>query len=87
MHIFENPFYYIDYVFAQITAFRFLLLSLDDYDKAFEKYNELISYGSDYGYLELLEKVGLPSPLDEENLKEIGDKIYNMLLDSLKKCD
>ncbi len=87
MHIFENPFYYIDYVFAEITAFRFLLLSLEDYDKAFEKYNELISYGSDYGYLELLEKVGLPSPLDEENLKEIADKIFNMLINQLKKCD
>ena len=86
MHIFESPFYYIDYVFAQITAFRFLLLSLDDYDKAFEKYNELISYGSDYGYLELLEKVGLPSPLDEENLKDLAERIYNLLIEGLKKC-
>ncbi len=86
MHIFESPFYYIDYVFAQITAFRFLLLSLEDYDGAFEKYNKLISYGSDYGYLELLQKVGLPSPLDEDNLKEIGDKILEILKQQLKNA-
>ena len=87
MHIFENPFYYIDYVFAQITAFNFLLLSQKDYDEAFKKYNEFISYGSDVGYLELLSKVDMPSPLDENNVKNLAYKIYTMLESLLEKCE
>ncbi len=87
MHIFESPFYYIDYVFAEITALNILLLSLEDYDKAFKVYNEFISYGADYGYLEILEKVGLPSPLDEDNLKNLSNKLFELLKEQLTKCE
>ena len=72
MHIFENPFYYIDYVLAQITALSFLKLSIENYSLAFEKYNEFISLGADVDYLTALKKVGMKSPFDEQNLKEIS---------------
>lgn len=78
MHIYESPFYYIDYAIAQITALQFLFLSLENYDEAFKKYNEFISYGCDYNYLEILKKVGLKSPFDEDFIKEISSKCYNL---------
>lgn len=85
MHVFENPFYYIDYVLAQITSLNLLLISLTDYDKAFSLYNDFLSLGADYGYLQALEKVGLPSPLDESNLKNVADKVYKLLVKMLKR--
>ena len=36
-HIYEAPFYYIDYCLAQTAAFGFLLKSLENYDDAFAK--------------------------------------------------
>ena len=74
MHIYETPFYYIDYAIAQITALQFLFLSLEDYDLAFKKYNEFISYGCDFNYIEILQKIGLKSPFDEDLIKDIAQK-------------
>lgn len=74
MHIYESPFYYIDYAIAQITALQFLFLSLEDYDLAFKKYNEFISYGCDFNYIEILQKIGLKSPFDEDLIKDIAQK-------------
>ncbi len=85
MHVFENPFYYIDYVFAQITSLNVLMASQNNYDKAFKTYNDFVSLGADYGYLEALKKVGLPSPLDEENIKNVANKIYDLLIETLDK--
>ena len=83
MHIFENPFYYIDYVFAQITSLNILIMSLNDYKKAFNLYNDFVKKGADFGYIEALKMVNLPSPLDEENIKNIADNIYELLLKML----
>ena len=38
MHIYETPFYYIDYCLAQTAALQFLLESQKDYDGAFARY-------------------------------------------------
>ena len=40
MHIFETPFYYIDYVLASTVAMGFLVASRKDYDAALQKYIE-----------------------------------------------
>ena len=37
-HIFQSPFYYIDYCLAQVVAFEFLKLSLDNYEGALKTY-------------------------------------------------
>src|SRR5690606_29778146 len=44
-HIFQNPFYYIDYALAQTIAFQFWVLSQNDFDKAWEKYLALCKLG------------------------------------------
>lgn len=75
MHVYEDPFYYIDYVIAGLTAMQFLILSLENYDAAFEKYRKFISYGADYDFLGILEKCGIPSPFKEENIKVLTEKV------------
>ena len=85
MHVYESPFYYIDYVIAGLTAMQFLILSLENYDAAFEKYRELISLGADEGYLNLIEKCGLKSPFIEETIKEITEKISAVIDDFINR--
>lgn len=68
-HIFESPFYYIDYCFAQFTALQFLALSQEDYKATFEKYIKFLDFGGTKTYMELLKECGLKSPFEEESFK------------------
>lgn len=70
-HIFESPFYYIDYCLAQFTALQFLALSLDDYKSAFQKYIKFLDYGGTKTFVELLSACGLKSPFEEESFKDV----------------
>ena len=68
-HIFESPFYYIDYCLAQFTALQFLALSQQDYEATFAKYNKFLNYGGTKTFVELLDACGLMSPFEEESFK------------------
>ena len=81
MHIYETPFYYIDYCLAQTAAFQFLLASLKDYDAAFANYMRLSHQGGEKLWTELLKEAGLKSPFEEGALKDIAVSIENLLND------
>ena len=68
-HIFESPFYYIDYCLAQFTALQFLALSQQDYKATFAKYNKFLNFGGTKTFVELLDACGLLSPFEEESFK------------------
>ncbi len=68
-HIFESPFYYIDYCFAQFTALQFLALSQQDYKSAFDKYIKFLNYGGTKPFTELLSECDLLSPFEEDSFK------------------
>ena len=70
MHIFESPFYYIDYCIAQCVALGFLCLSLENYDEALEKYCEFLKSTGGISLSELIENAGLKSPFEENALGE-----------------
>ena len=79
MHIYESPFYYIDYCLAQTAAFGFLLASLEDYDDAFARYIRLMKQGGEQYYDKLLEEANIPSPFKDGALKELAEKVEAML--------
>ncbi len=62
MHIYETPFYYIDYCLAQTAALQFLLASRADYDDAFRRYVHFLSQGGEKVFTDLLQEAGLKSP-------------------------
>lgn len=64
-HIFNSPFYYIDYVLAQICAFQFWKRSLEDKEAAWRDYITLCKAGGSKSFLQLVELAGLRSPFDE----------------------
>ena len=78
-HIFQSPFYYIDYCLAQVVAFEFLCLSLDDYEKALRTYIEHAKRTGNYTFVDLIKKAGLKSPFEDGALKETLEKIESLL--------
>lgn len=84
MHIYESPFYYIDYCLAETAAFGFLLLSLEDYDTAFERYIRLVKQGGEKDFEQLLTEAGLASPFKEGALKTLAEKISKVLTEIKK---
>lgn len=78
-HIFESPFYYIDYCFAQFTALQFLALSQQDYDATFAKYIKFLDYGGTKTFTELLDACGLLSPFEEESFRLVVASVEKIL--------
>lgn len=83
-HIFESPFYYIDYCLAQTVAIEFLEESQKDYDKAFKAYLAHATRGGSYVFTDLVRLAGLKSPFEEGALKEVAKTSEN-ILSSLQK--
>ena len=79
MHIYETPFYYIDYCLAQTAAFRFLLASRQDYAGAFEKYLRFSRQGGEKVWTELLAQAGFPSPFTPGALGELSGDVEKVL--------
>lgn len=87
MHIFEEPFYYIDYCFAGVNSLQFLLLSLTNYDEAFERYIEFISGGSNFDFVTQTKKVGLKLPFEEGFLYDLSKNIEKLLNSLISDID
>lgn len=79
MHIYESPFYYIDYCLAQTASLGFLALSQKDYDYALKKYIEFCKTGGQKPFSELTKQAGVANPFDEGSLKEIADAANEIL--------
>ncbi|MCT4620488.1 MAG: M3 family oligoendopeptidase [Marinisporobacter sp.] len=78
-HIFKNPFYYIDYVLAEICAFQFLKKSKEDFDHAWNDYLRLCKAGGSKSFLELVELAKLKSPFGEDSVKLVAREIEKYL--------
>ncbi len=79
MHIFESPFYYIDYCLAQTVALGFLVKSLEDYDGALAKYIEFARCGGTKAFDELVKNAGLVSPFEDGALSAIAAKAVDVV--------
>jgi len=74
LHIYELPFYYIDYCLAQTTALEFRALAMDDRDEAWKRYLEFVRAGGKYTYLGLCERAGLSNVFEDGALVRIAEK-------------
>lgn len=73
-HIFQDPFYYIDYTLAQICALQFWKMANEDRKKAWTHYLNLCKQGGTKSFLELVKVGNLISPFEEGCVKSIiGD--------------
>lgn len=79
LHIYENPFYYIDYCFAQTAALEFWTLMQKSQDEAWQRYMKFVRKAGTQTFTELIETAGLRSPFEEETLKEIAENVGKWL--------
>jgi len=78
-HIFEMPFYYIDYTLAQICAFQFWKKSQDGEKETFNDYLRLCRAGGSRPFLELVDYANLKSPFKEESLQSVLSDVEGYL--------
>ncbi|MGG4103049.1 M3 family oligoendopeptidase [Paenibacillus lautus] len=64
-HIFNSPFYYIDYTLAQICAFQFWKKMHEDQSAAWADYLNLCRQGGSKSFTELVKVAGLISPFED----------------------
>ena len=79
LHIYECPFYYIDYCLSTMAALQFFLLSLTDHKDAWERYLRLVRRAGMASYTELLETAGLKVPFEEGSIKGIAQQVTDWL--------
>ncbi|MDK2867849.1 MAG: hypothetical protein PWP51_3038 [Clostridiales bacterium] len=70
-HIFNNPFYYIDYTLAQMCAFQFHIANQADHQAAWTRYLALCKRGGSASFLELVKEAGLKNPFEDDTVKTI----------------
>lgn len=79
LHIYENPFYYIDYCLAQTVALEFWVIMQTSHKEAWERYMKLVKKAGTQTFTELVETAGLQSPFDENALKEVAESAEKWL--------
>lgn len=84
MHVYEAPFYYIDYCLAQTVALGFLLASQKDYADAFSRYLTFVRAGGTLAFDRLVARAELPSPFEAGALEDLAEKTLSLYRD-LKK--
>ena len=78
-HIFESPFYYIDYCLAQTVALGFLALSRKDYKLALEKYKEMCKTGGEKFFSQIVKDAGVAYPFGDGTLSNLADRMSEIL--------
>ena len=70
-HIYESPFYYIDYCLAQTVSLEFWAMIQKDPEDAWKHYMAYTKQGGSHTFVDLLKNAGLTTPFDEECLKGV----------------
>ena len=78
-HIFEDPFYYIDYGLAQICAFQFFNKLKKDRQAAWRDYMKICEIGGSRSFLEILELGNLENPFKEGTIAKTIEPIKNIV--------
>ena len=78
-HIYEMPFYYIDYTLAQVCAFQFWIRMQEDKESAWNDYMKLCKAGGSMSFLDLVNLANIKSPFDPKVFEEVATKINNWL--------
>lgn len=73
MHIYLNPFYYIDYCLAQTVALQFWALYLKDPKDAWKRYLALVNQAGTGTFVEVVKAAGLKTPFEDGCVKEVAE--------------
>ena len=71
LHIYQMPFYYIDYTLAQTCAFQFWIKNEKDHDSAWQDYLNLCRAGGSLSFVNLVKLAKLNSPFEDGCLENV----------------
>ena len=71
IHIYTDPFYYIDYCLAQTVSLQFWAMLQKDRADAWSHYMAYTKQGGSRTFTELLKNAGLESPFEEHCLRGV----------------
>ena len=78
-HLFEQPFYTISYCVSDSAAFELYELELGKSGSGLDAYLSLIDLSDEYGFLDLLENQGLPSPIAADTIGRIAETLRSRI--------
>ncbi len=70
-HIYQTPFYYIDYCLAQTVSLEFWAMIQEDEANAWKHYMAYTKQGGSRTFTELLKHAGLKTPFEEDCLRTV----------------
>lgn len=79
LHIYQYPFYYVDYCLAQSMALQFWMESVKDWNAAWKKYLKFVGMGGTRTFVDLIRESGLLSPLDDGSIAKIVEPVSKWL--------
>ncbi|TLS37944.1 M3 family oligoendopeptidase [Pseudalkalibacillus caeni] len=74
-HIYQVPFYYIDYTLAQMCAFQFWKRANEDREQVWEDYLALCKRGGSQSFTDLVDSANLTSPFKDNSVKSVIGEI------------
>jgi M3 family oligoendopeptidase len=78
-HIFNSPFYYIDYTLAQVCAFQFWKKDAENHETAWADYIRLCQAGGSDSFLGLVKLANLRSPFEDGCVASVTGDIKKWL--------
>ncbi len=79
IHIYQSPFYYIDYTLAQVCALQFANKLNENRDQAWEDYLKICNIGGSKSFLGILEEGSLENPFEDGTIKKTMDPLRQWL--------
>lgn len=78
-HIYNSPFYYIDYTLAQVCAFQFWKKSRENHEEAWKDYIHLCQLGGKMSFTKLVAEANLVSPFEDGCVESVMGAIKRYL--------
>ena len=78
-HIFQAPFYYIDYTLAQVCALQFYTRTLNNDSDAWKDYVKICGVGGTLPFTKIVKLANLKVPFEDGCLKQVASKMQEVL--------
>ena len=85
LHIYQYPFYYIDYCLAQIVSLQFFAAHLNDPKDAWQRYLALVKKGGGDTYAGLVKAAGFTVPFEQGAIAPVAQQVFDWVKEQNKK--
>ncbi len=75
LHVYQHPFYYIDYCLAQMVALQFFAAELKDPKDAWQRYMTLVKLGGTETYAGLVRSAGFAVPFEPGAIQPVVEQV------------